>query len=219
MEKMMEIIPIEYRSPEWFTFRRKKIGGSDAAAVLGLNPYKTTLSLWREKTSPIHDYIIPSDSINTTYGLLAEDHLADLFALDYPQYTVDKPKDVVFVDGFKMASIDLLLTDKQTQKKGFCEIKTVNQSLAKNNGWANNYIPDQYYCQLIHYFVVHPELEYGYIKAQFKSFGGDEPYITTIHRKVLRTDKLNDIEYLIKREDQFWWYVENKKKPPETIYF
>lgn len=34
----------------WLQERTKGIGGSDVATVLGLNPYKTPLSLWEEKT-------------------------------------------------------------------------------------------------------------------------------------------------------------------------
>lgn len=214
----MEKISLEYRSPEWFAFRRKRLGGSDAAAALGLNPHKSAIALWNEKTSS--DYLDLSESVSTTYGLLAEKPLADLFALDYKsKYSVSVPKDIVFVDGYKMASLDLLLTDKSTNKKGFCEIKTVNSSFEKATQWANGYIPDQYYCQIIHYFIVNPDFEYGFVKAQFKSLDGEEPYIATIHRKVLKQDKLNDIEYLTKREDQFWWYVTNKKQPPTTLYF
>lgn len=214
----MKTIPIEYRSPEWFALRKTKIGGSDAASALGLNPYKSTLALWREKTAAAENGALQKSSAALAYGLQAEEPLADLFALDYPQYTVCKPKDIVFVDGFKMASFDLLLTDKDG-KQGFCEIKTVNSDFFKATEWTHGHIPDVYYCQLIHYFAVNPNLEYGFIKAQFKGLDGAEPFITTIHRKVYRTDKLNDIEYLIKRESDFWWFVENKKQPPETIYF
>ena len=35
---------------EWLEARKNGIGGSDAATILGLNPYKTTIELWEEKT-------------------------------------------------------------------------------------------------------------------------------------------------------------------------
>lgn len=34
--------------PEWLLARKGKIGGSDAAAVLGLNPYKNNVEFWNE---------------------------------------------------------------------------------------------------------------------------------------------------------------------------
>ena len=35
---------------EWLTVRKQGIGSSDAAAAVGLNPYKSQLELWLEKT-------------------------------------------------------------------------------------------------------------------------------------------------------------------------
>ena len=35
---------------DWHNARHKGIGGSDVASILGLNPYKTNVELWREKT-------------------------------------------------------------------------------------------------------------------------------------------------------------------------
>ena len=35
---------------DWLEERKKGIGGSDAATILGLNPYKTSIDLWEEKT-------------------------------------------------------------------------------------------------------------------------------------------------------------------------
>src|ERR1700722_18401446 len=35
---------------DWLAVRRTGIGGSDAAAAVGLNPYKSALELWLEKT-------------------------------------------------------------------------------------------------------------------------------------------------------------------------
>ena len=35
---------------DWLTVRKQGIGSSDAAAAVGLNPYKSQLELWMEKT-------------------------------------------------------------------------------------------------------------------------------------------------------------------------
>ena len=35
---------------QWLDIRRSGIGSSDAAAAVGLNPYKSQLELWMEKT-------------------------------------------------------------------------------------------------------------------------------------------------------------------------
>ena len=47
---MAAIKTAEMERDTWLQERSKGIGGSDVATVLGLNPYKTPLSLWEEKT-------------------------------------------------------------------------------------------------------------------------------------------------------------------------
>ena len=37
----------------WLEIRRGSIGGSDAGALLGLNPYNSPYSLWAEKTGKV----------------------------------------------------------------------------------------------------------------------------------------------------------------------
>ena len=35
---------------KWLSLRNKGIGGSDAGTIMGINPYRSRLSLWMEKT-------------------------------------------------------------------------------------------------------------------------------------------------------------------------
>lgn len=74
---------------EWLIERRKGIGGSDASAILGLNPYKTNVQLWEEKTGRRSEDESISNLACVKYGKAAEQHLRALFELDYPQYKVD----------------------------------------------------------------------------------------------------------------------------------
>ena len=62
---------------EWLK-NRKRIGGSDAAAVLGLNPYMSNLELWQVKTGLYAPDDI-SDKPYVIYGTNAEEHLRQLF--------------------------------------------------------------------------------------------------------------------------------------------
>ena len=41
---------------EWLSLRKNYIGGSDAGAVLGMNPYKSAYSLWAEKSGKIEGF-------------------------------------------------------------------------------------------------------------------------------------------------------------------
>ena len=55
---MIRKIPTATMSKEeWTALRSTTIGGSDAAAILGLNPYKSPYALWAEKTGKV----IPED--------------------------------------------------------------------------------------------------------------------------------------------------------------
>ena len=35
---------------QWLEERKKGIGGSDVACILGMSPYKTNVALWEEKS-------------------------------------------------------------------------------------------------------------------------------------------------------------------------
>lgn len=49
----MKVHRMKAGSDEWLEFRKDKLGGSEIATVLGLNPYKSELELWAEKTGRI----------------------------------------------------------------------------------------------------------------------------------------------------------------------
>ena len=40
---------LELEKNEWLEYRKQGIGGSDAAAIMGLNPWKTAMDVWLEK--------------------------------------------------------------------------------------------------------------------------------------------------------------------------
>ena len=64
--------------------RRGRIGGSDAAAVLGCNPWMTNVQLWKYKTGKAEQKDI-SDKEVVKYGSNAEPLLRQLFSLDFPK--------------------------------------------------------------------------------------------------------------------------------------
>ena len=57
----------------WLKERSKGIGGSDAACILGLNPYKTNVELWKEKTGRAKAQDI-SQKPCVIYGKKAEEY-------------------------------------------------------------------------------------------------------------------------------------------------
>lgn len=190
----------------WLKERAKGIGGSDAAAIIGQNPYKTNIELWEEKTGRKKTPDI-SDKDCVIFGKLAEDPIREIFKLDYPQYEVlhEEFKTVANSDfPFIRGSFDGVLTEKETGRKGVLEIKTTNilQSMQKEK-W-NDRVPDNYFCQVLHYFLVNPDFEFAILKARLKSEWGGEIRATIRHYRFERKDYEEDLKFLFEQEIKFW---------------
>lgn len=201
---------------EWLEERKKGIGGSDAAVILGLNPYKNNIRLWEEKTGKVQAEDI-SDKPYVKYGTQAEDLLRELFKLDFPQYEVSHDENTIIKHPkypFLFTSLDGQLVDKETGELGILEIKTTNilQSMQKEK-WKEK-IPDNYFCQVLHYLNV-TGYSFAILKAQLKyDFDGDIK-LETRHYKINRCDFEEDIKELEKAEVEFWTkYVEKDIQPP-----
>lgn len=201
---------------EWLEERKKGIGGSDAAVILGLNHYKNNIRLWEEKTGKVQAEDI-SDKPYVKYGTQAEDLLRELFKLDFPQYEVSHDENTIIKHPkypFLFASLDGQLVDKETGELGILEIKTTNilQSMQKEK-WKEK-IPDNYFCQVLHYLNV-TGYSFAILKAQLKyDFDGDIK-LETRHYKINRCDFEEDIKELEKAEVEFWTkYVEKDIQPP-----
>ena len=54
MKKLVSTLGL--RREEWLRYRKRGIGGSDAAAVCGLNPYSSPLQVYLDKTSGENGY-------------------------------------------------------------------------------------------------------------------------------------------------------------------
>lgn len=210
-------MPIEMRvlkdHAEWLQ-ARTRIGGSDASAIVGMNPYKSTTDLWLEKTGQTQ----PEDISNkpyVQYGTQAEMHLRGLFRLDFPQYKVDYIENNLWLNErfpWAHASLDGWLTD-QDGRKGILEIKTTEilQSMQKEK-W-NQQIPDNYFVQIIHYLMV-TEFDFAILKAQLKTVFDGVPYLQTKHYFIDRADVEDDIQYLADEERTFWKHVTDGTRPP-----
>lgn len=197
---------------EWLK-HRSRIGGSDAAAIVGLNPYKTNTELYLEKTGQKESPDI-SDKPYVLYGTKAEEHLRELFRLDFPQYQVQYFDNNMYLNSrypFAHASLDGELTDEDG-RRGILEIKTTNilQSMQKEK-WRDR-IPDNYFIQVLHYLMV-TEFDFVVLKAQLKSEFGGQIYLQTKHYFIERSEVVGDIEYLAEEERKFWKCVEVKRMP------
>ncbi len=198
---------------EWLQARAGRIGGSDASAILGMNPYRTNIELWQIKTGQLVPEDI-SDKPYVKYGTEAEQYLRELFKLDFPEYKVCYEENNMFLNGkypFGHASLDGWLID-QNGRLGVWECKTTNilQSMQKEK-WDHR-IPDNYYIQILHYLLI-TEFDFAILKAQLKSEFGGEIYIQTKHYKIERSEVQADIDLLEASERKFWKQVQERKRP------
>lgn len=202
---------------DWLHARSGRIGGSDAAAILGCNPWMTNVQLWRYKTGEAKQKDI-SDKEVVKYGNNAEPLLRQLFVLDFPQYEVLYEENNIFFNDkipWAHASLDGWLVDKETGRKGILEIKTSNiiQSSQKEK-WKNR-IPDNYYIQVLHYLMV-TGFDFAVLKAQLK-YDYSDVMLNTRHYKIEREEVLEDIDFLKKAEKEFFEYIKNDMQPPLVL--
>ena len=208
----IEMLTLNSRE-DWLEHRKGKIGGSDASAVIGMNPYKSNVELWLEKTGQLQPEDI-GDKPYVQYGNQAEMHLRGLFRLDFSQYKVDYVENNMWINDkypFAHASLDGWLTD-ENGRRGILEIKTTEilQSMQREK-W-NEKIPNNYYIQILHYMAV-TEFDFAVLKAQLKTVFDGVPYLQTKHYFMERADMEEDIDFLMKYEKEFARKIKTGKKP------
>ena len=202
---------------EWLKNREHTVGGSEAAALVGKNPYMTNIDLYRIKTGQQAKADI-DDKEYVIYGRNAEEHLRALFALDYPQYEVDYIDNNSFWNDkypWASASLDGWLTD-QDGRKGILEIKTTNilQSMQKEK-WDHR-IPDNYYCQVLFYLGV-TEFDFVDLRANLKYHLPDKDlFIITKDFHIERTDPNveEDIATIMEATAKFAERLKKNEEPP-----
>ena len=198
---------------EWLQARKNTIGGSDASAVVGMNPYKTNVDLWLEKTGQVMPEDI-SDKPYVKFGTEAEPHMRELFKLDFPEYQVFYEENNLFLNDkypWGHYSADGWLLDKEG-RFGLYEGKTTEilQSMHKEK-WKHR-LPDNYYAQLIHGFHI-TEAEFAILKGRLKSVIDGLPYIQIKHYRIFRSEVEDDIEFLKYSEEKFYQDVKNRTRP------
>ena len=194
----------EMSHEEWLESRRIGIGGSDVAAILGLNNYKTPLQVWEEKTNPQAKEVEVNAKMRA--GIMLEHVVAQWFSEDTGLKVQKDNKIRVHKDiPFFIANVDRIIVSENGSGPGVLEVKTTSGYIAKN--WEAGEVPLHYYAQLQHYLNV-TGYKYGYIAVlidgwDFKSFryDRDEEFIKIMDEKLI----------------EFWMKVETKIKPePES---
>lgn len=196
---MIRKIPTATMSKEeWTALRSTTIGGSDAAAILGLNPYKSPYALWAEKTGKV----IPEDISQKEAVRLGTD-LEEYVAKRFTEATgkkVRRENYTVFRDDmpYAHANYDRVVIGERAG----LEIKTTNALNLKK--FKNGEYPANYYVQCCHYLLV-SGLDRWYLAVLVL---GVEFKVFTIERDEA------EIAALKEAEENFWYQVQNDL-PPE----
>lgn len=195
----MGIKEIKYADrEEWLTLRRGYIGGSDAGAVMGLNPYSSPYSVWAEKTGRVDGF---AGNLTTEVGSYLEDLVAALFCRETGKKV--RRKNRILVNSlypFACADVDRIVVGENA----LLEIKTTNSFPAMRKLKHGEY-PEMWYCQMVHYLAV-TGMERAYLAVFINC---RELQIYTLERDA------DEIAVLMAEEEAFWCNV-IKDIPPKV---
>lgn len=190
---------------DWLEIRKQGIGSSDAAAAVGLNPYKSQLELWLEKTG--RDGNLPkSDPHDENSPLYWGNILEPIVAAHYTKRTGLRVRRINAVLQHPDPSLPWMLANIDREVTGSNEVQILECKTAGINGarlWKEG-VPEYVQLQVMHQLAVtgKPAADVAVL------LGGQH---VEIHR-INRNEQL--IARLIELERHFWQYVESDTPPP-----
>jgi putative phage-type endonuclease len=206
MTAALRVSTIAMPHEQWLELRKTGIGGSDAASVLGLNPYKSNFALFEEKVG-LRDPDDLSDNEAVYWGNVLEEPVAQAFA----ERTGRKVRRVNAIVRhpdypFMLGNIDREIVAEEGGKPEILECKTAGIWAANAEEWGpsgSDWVPERYLIQCMHYLAV-CNRDVAHLAALI---GGQELRLY----KVARDEKL--IAALIAKEAAFWKLVESQVAP------
>ena len=188
---------------QWLQVRKGGIGSSDAAAAVGLNPYKSQLELWMEKTGQDEQLpkVDPQDESSPLYwGTLLE----PIVAAHYTRRTGNKVRRVNAV--LQHPTEPWMLANLDREVMGTPEVQILECKTAGINGarlWKDG-VPEYVQLQVMHQLAVT-----GAQAADVAVLIGGQDL--QVHR-IERDEAL--IANLMALERQFWGHVQRHEPPP-----
>ena len=196
MGKIEKISTKDVSHDDWLDLRRQGIGGSDAASIIGLNPYGSAFQVYADKLG-----LIPQkeDTEAMRQGRDLEEYVAKRFEgatglkVRRCNYIL-KNMDYIFAH----ANVDRLIVGENAG----LECKTT--SILNKHDFANGDYNDNYYVQCQHYMAV-TGCDHWYLAVLVLNKG-------FYWWRVERNDE--DIEALMTTEKEFWEQHVLKQEPP-----
>ncbi len=188
---------------QWLTVRKQGIGSSDAAAAVGLNPYKSQLQLWMEKTG--RDGDLPKTDPNDESSPMYWGNLLEVIvAAHYSKRTGYKVRRINAV--LQHPTVPWMLANIDREVIGAPDVQILECKTAGMNGarlWKDG-VPEYVQLQVMHQLAVtgKPAADVAVLIC------GQE---LQIHR-IVRDEEM--ISRLIELERAFWNFVETDTEPP-----
>lgn len=214
MSKLWDLSGGEYNSwlhPDedaWRQARQSSIGASDAAAVMGISPWKTEAQLWDEKAN---GKMLDFHNSDTVRGHRSENHILELYGIETGRKIFSGERIILLSNHnlFMSCTLDGIdFTDENNPI--IIEVKSVKFS---HGEWSDDKIPDYYFTQLLHQLAVTGWGE-AILLVRFTRNEGWESVSERMYH-VKREDVQDQIDKLVRKESKFWnEYVVNKKRPP-----
>jgi putative phage-type endonuclease len=131
---------------EWLAQRRKTIGGSDAAAIIGLNAYASPYTVWADKTGRLPD---KPDNEAMRQGRDLEDYVARRW-MEETGKKVNRANRMIYNRSYPYAHADI---DRAVLGEyAGLECKTTATLDVKQ--FEGGEFPEKYYTQCVHYLAV-----------------------------------------------------------------
>ncbi len=179
------------QSPEWLEMRRSKIGASDAAAIMGVSPWKTPYQLWEEKLGLRRN----ESNAAMKRGVEMEEEARRAFEM---QTGIIVFPDVIFhsQNEWMMASLDGIDIERKTIVEIKCPGKVDHASA------MDGIVPEKYFPQLQHQMEVT-----GLDKAFYFSYTPKSQKLIEVGKDLVYTTKM------IAKEQAFWRCVMDLEAP------
>lgn len=163
----MKSYNVEYFKTKSQWLKKRGIGGSDAATIMNKGAWQTQGELYDKLFLKIQKKI--PNNYRMKNGVKSEEHIRELFFIHNPQFKAkNPPKKGYWLFTSKKNPLLTLTPDGLAKDKDkkllFTEFKDMTfYTDRKVEEIKRGIVPEQYLYQVLHYFVVIKEIEYGYL--------------------------------------------------------
>lgn len=203
---------------DWLKIRKRGIGGSDLAPILGHSRFRTAKDVYKSKIEDVEQ--ITNFAIE--FGNDFEPIIREAFKYKYKNtFEVLDFKDTMFRNiwfPYLQASLDGVLINKINKSIGILEIKSCQRRKGK---WydmlGNRIVPQDYFDQAIHYFnTTQADYVVFYILVNYENPENDRDMEFLTPRIYYRKDCLDYCKHCIEECTNFWNNNVLKRVEPNT---